>query len=184
MNPAEHILRTLARHLEGPAQIRLFGGAALILGYGLNRSTEDADLLEDEAEVELLIERANFGAALEATNRELAPEGLYLTHIFGPKQQILSPKWRESCRRVERDWGSPLLEVSVLGPIDLILTKLCRADDEDLEDVAFLVRAEQIGRLEIEAALDSAIVPTIFAEIFAESRARVLRLIDDLERAR
>jgi hypothetical protein len=87
VNPAEHILRTLGRHLEGPAEIRLLGGAALILGYGLHRSTEDADLLEDDAEVELLIASSNFGAALEATNRELEPEGLYLTHIWGPEQQ-------------------------------------------------------------------------------------------------
>ena len=44
MNPAEHILRTLASHLEGPAEIRLMGGAALVLGYGLDRATEIAEV--------------------------------------------------------------------------------------------------------------------------------------------
>ncbi|PYV14591.1 MAG: hypothetical protein DMG07_11660, partial [Acidobacteria bacterium] len=87
MNPAERILEALDRHLEGPARIRLLGGAALILGYGLNRSTEDADLLADDREIDLLISEANFGAALEATNRELEAEGLYVSHIWAPEQQ-------------------------------------------------------------------------------------------------
>ena len=47
---AELILRTLDRHLSGLAEIRIFGGAALVLGYGRQRSTEDADLLMDDAE--------------------------------------------------------------------------------------------------------------------------------------
>ncbi|MDP1827942.1 MAG: hypothetical protein Q8L48_32005 [Archangium sp.] len=48
---AELILQALDRHLEGPGTIRLLGGAALILGYGLDRATEDVDLLQDDAEV-------------------------------------------------------------------------------------------------------------------------------------
>jgi hypothetical protein len=59
LNPAERILRTLGRHLEGPAQVRLLGGAALILGYGLDRATEDVDLLVEERELELLVAEAN-----------------------------------------------------------------------------------------------------------------------------
>ena len=31
---AHLISRTLEKHLSGPAQVRLFGGAAIILGYG------------------------------------------------------------------------------------------------------------------------------------------------------
>jgi len=91
MNPAEQILEALDRHLEGPARIRILGGAALILGYGLNRSTEGVDLLADDREIELLISQANFAVALEATNRELE-QGLYLSHIWGPEQQILTPE--------------------------------------------------------------------------------------------
>ena len=47
----ELILHTLDGFLTGPARIRLLGGAALILGYGMLRSTEDADLLEDDGEL-------------------------------------------------------------------------------------------------------------------------------------
>lgn len=172
MNPAEHILRTLGRHLEGPAHVRLLGGAALILGYGLHRSTEDVDLLLDDREVNLLIEEANIGAALEATNRLLEPEGLYVTHIWGPEQQILTPEWRECCRPVPRDWGSALLTVSVLGPLDLIMSKLCRADDGDLDDIRHLVHVERLERSAIEAAISRAIVPSAFAEVLPENLAR------------
>jgi hypothetical protein len=84
MNPAEVILRTLARHLAGPAHVRLLGGAALILAYGRDRATEDADLLMDDAEAHALIEDADFGSAVAATNDELEPQGLYLTHIWRP----------------------------------------------------------------------------------------------------
>lgn len=49
------ILRTLDKHLTAPGRVRLFGGAALILGYGRQRQTEDADLLLDDAECRALI---------------------------------------------------------------------------------------------------------------------------------
>lgn len=50
---AELIVRTLDRHLTAPGPMRLLGGAALILGYGRDRSTEDADLVMDDGEVHL-----------------------------------------------------------------------------------------------------------------------------------
>jgi hypothetical protein len=174
VNPAERILRTLARHIEGPAHVRLLGGAALILGYGLDRTTEDADLLAEDAELELLASEANFGAAVEATNRELEPEGLYLSHIWGPEQQILTPEWKQSCRPVSRDWGSRRLSVEVLGPVDLILSKLCRADEGDLEDIRYLIAGERIGRDELESAIACARVPGIFRDVFPENVRRVL----------
>lgn len=67
-SPARLILETLDRHLSGPGHIRLLGGAALILGYGRQRSTEDADLLLDDREVSGLIDESGFSEALEATN--------------------------------------------------------------------------------------------------------------------
>lgn len=177
MNPAERILRTLAKHLRGPADVRLFGGAALILAYGLDRTTEDADLLHEDSEVEALVENAGFGEALEATNRELEPEGLYLTHIWGPEQQILTPEWKAACRPLPARFG-PRLSVSVLGPLDLVLSKLCRLDDGDLADVRWLVAREGIGREALQSALARARVPRDFVEVFAENRERVLAVFD------
>ncbi len=74
------ILTTLDRYLTAPGEVRLFDGAALILGYGRARQTEDADLLLDDAECQALIDGAGFSEAVEATNAELKPRGLYLTH--------------------------------------------------------------------------------------------------------
>lgn len=178
MNPAERILETLARHLRGEAHVRLLGGAALVLGYGLDRMTEDADLLLDDAEIRLLVEQADFGAAIEATNRELEPEGLYVTHIWDPSQQILTPEWRASCRPVDRDWAGSRLRVSVLGPLDLVLSKLCRADDGDLDDIRFLIEHEQLGRTAVEAAMRIARVPGEFRDVFSEHCQRVLALFE------
>jgi hypothetical protein len=45
------ILETLDRHLRGPGTIRLLGGGAMTLAYGMTRTTEDVDLLQDDAEV-------------------------------------------------------------------------------------------------------------------------------------
>jgi hypothetical protein len=177
LNPAERILHTLGRHLEGPAHVRLLGGATLLLGYGLERATEDADLLIEDSELELLLAQANFAAAVEATNRELEAEGLYLTHIWGPEQQILTPGWKESCRFVERDWGTDLLTVSVLGPLDLILSKLCRADDADLDDIRHVIEHESIEHAAVESALREAQVPPIFADVFPANRERVMTLL-------
>lgn len=181
MNPAERILRVLAGHLTGPAELRLLGGAALILGYGRNRGTEDVDLVHDDAELQALIDAADLGAALERTNNDLADEGLYITHIWDPSQQILTPGWRSSCRRLDGCLADTGLRVSTLGPLDLITSKLCRADDEDLADVAWLIEHERLSRDDLERALDAAVVPPEFAEVFPGHAARVLELYDDLD---
>ena len=137
----------------------------------------DADLLLDDGELATLIEEANIGAALEATNRELEPLGLYLAHIWGPEQQILTPEWREGCRRLELDFGSDLLRASVLGPIDLIASKLCRADDGDLADIRFLVETQSIDRSTLEALRWRALVPADFLEVFPANLLRALESI-------
>lgn len=182
MNPAELIVRTLDRHLLGPAEIRLMGGAAMILAYGQRRGTEDVDLLMDTAELEALVERADLGAALEATNEELEPRGLYLSHIWGPEQQILRPSWREACRAVPLDPPLGRLSLSVLGPLDLMLSKLCRADAGDLADIAWLIDRERLTLEQVEAAMREAIVPEPFAEGYAGAMASVRALFQTRDR--
>lgn len=179
-NSAQVILSTLDRHLRGPASLRLLGGAALILGYGLERSTEDADLLLEQGELEALVERAEFGEALDATNRELEPLGLYLSHIWGPEQQILTPRWKGSCRPLPRDPSWKWLDVSVLGPLDLLVGKLARADEEDLEDIRFIISRESLDPAQVRKALEEALVPAILAEPFAVNRPKVERLLEGL----
>lgn len=172
-NPALLIAQTLDRHLEGPAELRLMGGAALVLGYGLQRGTEDIDLLMEDRELELLVEQANLGAALAATNRELEPLGLYISHIWGPEQQILTPSWRELVRPVTDLPSLQRLRLTVLGPLDLLVSKLCRADDGDLADISHLVRREGLSLAEVRTAMAVARVPEPFRQVYAASCARV-----------
>lgn len=171
---AQLILETLDRHLRGPGAIRLLGGAALTLGYGLVRATEDVDLLQDDAEVRALIETAEFGVALAATNTELEPQGLYLTHIWGPEQLILSSGWRGRCRPLTLP-SLQRLRVEILGPVDLIISKLVRADDGDLRDMEFLL-TRHTTVAEVESLLPSVVVP----EVFAESWPRASRALAEL----
>lgn len=173
---AAKILKTLDRHLDAPCRIRLLGGAALILGYGMARSTEDADLLLDDAEAQFLAEERNFSEALEKTNAELESEGLYISHLWGPEQQILTPDWRSGCRRIALP-GMARLEVECLGPLDLITSKLCRADAGDLADIEHLVRVEALTASRVRAAIDSARVPGEFADVFAAHREKVLSFL-------
>ncbi len=156
------ILETLDRHMTGPGHLRLFGGAALILGYERARTTEDADVLVDDAELQALIDESNFGEALEKTNRELEPRGLYLRHIFGPEQEILTPTWRENCRPLSL--GLSKLSASVLGPMDLIVSKLARADRADLDDIAWVVQREGLVATEVLSAAQGALVPEILRD--------------------
>lgn len=171
------ILKTLDKHLTAPGSIRLFGGAALVLGYGRQRLTEDADLLLDDRECRALIDQCGFSEAVEATNAELNPLGLYVTHIFGPEQEILSPTWREHCRPVSLP-ALTRLSVSVLGPIDLILTKLGRGDEGDLDDIRYLLSAENLDGAEVRRGVSAALVPDVLAEIFSESKQRLFELLE------
>lgn len=170
---AHLILSTLAKNLASPARVRLFGGAALILGYGATRFTEDADLLLDDEEFGLLAE-AGLERAVESTNDELAPRGLYVSHIFGPEQEILTPSWRESCRIVP---GFGQLTVEVLGPLDLITSKLGRGDEQDLADMEYLIERERLTPGAIRDAVARARVPEIFREVFPAARVRLEGLL-------
>lgn len=176
MEPTIRILTTFDRHLSGPSAVRLMGGAAMILAYGRRRMTEDVDLLLRQEEAEYLAENCDLGPALEATNAELEPEGLYLTHIWGPEQQILTPRWAEDCRAVTVD-GLVHLRVTALGPLDLLVSKLCRADDGDLADLAWLIGRERLTRGQVVGALDAASVPREFHEVWPRNRDRALQLL-------
>lgn len=171
------ILQTLDKHLTAPGKVRLFGGAAFILGYGRQRFTEDADLLLDDAECRALIDGSGFSEAVDATNAELSPRGLYVSHIFGPEQEVLSAGWRQRCRRVALE-GLSRLEVEVLGPEDLVLTKLGRGDEGDFDDVRFLLGSKHVDRALLREALATAQVPPELAELFAVASAKLVALLD------
>lgn len=169
------ILKTLDGFMRGRGSVRVFGGAAFILGYGRKRTTEDADLLLDDRECLALLEGAGFAEAVEETNRALEPKGLYVAHVFGPEQQVLSPGWRERCRPVALD-GLHRLSVEVLGAEDLALTKLGRFDSADEDDVRFLFESRQLDPSRFREAVAAALVPPEYRDLFERARPRALAL--------
>jgi hypothetical protein len=173
----ELILKTLDRYMSQRGTIRLMGGAALTLAYDLDRATEDADLLLDDKEAQFLAEHCDFGTALEKTNRDLEAHKLYVSNIWGPEQQILTPEWRESCRALPNSLGLSNLSLEALGPLDIIVSKMARADNEDLSDISHLLRHEKLQEEQVRAAIARAQVPEILREVFLQSRPRVEALL-------
>jgi hypothetical protein len=95
MNNPLRILQTLDRHLTAPAELTLFGRAAIALGYAASpagfAATHDVDAILPLAWLAAEDENLDFWDAQQRTNAELEPEGLYLTHLFRELEVILTP---------------------------------------------------------------------------------------------
>jgi len=86
----------------------------------------------------------DFWQAVQLTNAELESIGLYLTHLFREKYVIIQPNWFKHCLRIEP--GLAKLAVFRPSTLDLILTKMARADDDDPQDIRFLLRQEGLTK--------------------------------------
>ena len=91
------ILKTLDKYLTSPAEITLFGRAALALGYvqapAHFHNTQDVDGILPMAWLQPSDAHEDFWQAVQQTNAELEPAGLYLTHLFREIDVILQPDW-------------------------------------------------------------------------------------------
>jgi hypothetical protein len=102
-----------------------------------------------------------FWDALERTNKDLEPQGLYITHLFQEDQVFLRPDWESQIVPVLRP---PTRWLRLFRPatVDLILTKMMRGNDpQDMEDVAFLVRHDGITPEQMEPAFARVRMPDI-----------------------
>ena len=99
------------------------------------------------------------------------------THLFRELDVILTPTWVDHRKRL--DLGFSKLEVYRPATIDLILTKMARGDDEDLQDIQFLLAQEQSSADELRDAFRSARVPDVLEirELFAVAQPKVLALM-------
>ncbi len=174
------ILKTLDRHLTWPAEITLFGRSALALGFaqatGLFHNTQDVDGILPLAWLQPPDEHKDFWQAVERTNTELESDGLYLTHLFRETDVILQPDWIS--RRLRLDLGLRKLTVFRPSGIDLILTKMARGDNDDLQDIQFLLRQDPLTSNQLEIAFDRDRVPDVqeIRELFNRTRPKVLAL--------
>jgi hypothetical protein len=181
MNNPLRILQTLDRSLTAPAEITLFGRAALALGYDKSpatfSATRDVDAILPLSWLAAENENLDFWEAQQRTNVELEPEGLYLTHLFRELEVILTPDWLN--HRVSIPLGLERLMVFRPATLDLILTKMARGDENDLADIAFMLKVEPLTAAQLRAAFSRARVPDIpeIQALFLAAQPKVLRLV-------
>jgi len=183
MNQPELILRTLDRHLVHPTRMILYGRAALALGYPEPypefQTTLDVDAILPEIEMRSIEEDDAFWDALERTNTELEPAGLYITHLFAESQVILTPTWLGRITPVPLP-GLRFLSAFRPSTEDLILTKMMRVDPQDRDDIRFLLTRIEPNPHTIRQLLSLARIPPI-PEIQEAFRANSEWLVAQLQ---
>jgi hypothetical protein len=189
MNNPMEILRVFDAHLEHRTELTLFGRSAIALGFSSAPpeylATLDVDAILSLPQLELFREQQfSFWLAQQATNRELDARGLYMTHLFSEVDVIVQPDW--TTRRVSIT--APLKNVALFRPsvVDLILTKMARADTQDLKDIEFLFHQEPVSTAEIGGAFSRARVPDV-AEVqalFSKAKPKVLAIAKRIEQTR
>jgi hypothetical protein len=175
------ILRTVDQHLTLPAEITLFGRSALALGYSPApahfHNTRDVDGILPLSWLQPPDRHEDFWRAIQLANADLEPDGLYLTHLFREVDVILQPDW--FTRRVRVNLDLKKLVVFRPATVDLILTKMARADEDDLQDIQFMIRADTLTADQLKAACARARVPDVpeIQDLFNRARPKVLALV-------
>lgn len=166
MNNAETILWALDTRLTTRIELTLYGRAALQLGFPEPLSeyaqSMDVDGVLWLGQAEELLHGSNFWTAVDLTNRELAPQGLYISHFFEESQLVLTSSWRQQRVPIQGPWNH--LCLLRLGDKDLFLTKLMRYDPIDVADAQFILDRSGMTRKDIRDLISLACLPNI-AEI-------------------
>ncbi len=185
MNNPLRILQALDGNLSQRTEITIFGRAALALGFPdsppLFATTRDVDASLPLAWLEAADQNLDFWEAQQKTNAELAPDGLYITHLFRELEIILTPDWHHHRTGVPVDL--PRLKVLRPSSLDLVLTKMARADDNDLVDIRFLLQEARISSAALRQAFAVARVPDVpeIRNLFQAAQPKVLTIAQQLE---
>ena len=176
------ILKTLDEHLSQPTRLVLCGRAALQLGFtdppAETAKSKDVDAIIPLTDVDQLSANESFWDAQAATNTELSPKGLYITHLFRADQVFLRRGWERHLVPIQRP-PTHWLRLFRPATLDLVLTKMMRGDDpQDMADLAFLIRHDQITPPQIEEALADAVIPDLseLRDAFEQAKPRVREL--------
>jgi hypothetical protein len=174
---AHRILRCLDQNFVQAVELTLFGRAALALGFGKALcewgETLDIDIIVASHLSAPLEQDDQFWEAIEKTNAQLAPSGLYLSHIFDEQQLIIRPDWYAQKQRIDLP---DFRKVALYRPatLDLILTKMARADDpEDRRDILTMISLDSLSAQVVRQAIADARIPAIpdLIEQFHRSKA-------------
>ena len=179
MDNASIILQTLDRHLDHPVRLILYGRAALQLGFDNpptgTAQSRDVDGIVPFSDLEALTRDDGFWNAQEATNAELAPQGLYIAHLFRADQVFLRRDWEAYLLPVTRP-SVRWLRLFRPATLDLVLTKMMRGEDAlDMDDITFLVRHDRLTLGELDLAINEVFLPDLpeLRDEFEKARPRV-----------
>lgn len=164
-NNPEEVISTLDSQLDHEVSLVVFGRGSLCLGYSNAPSeyftTQDVDGIIRMEQLESLVNDERFWDAVDRTNLLLEPKGLYITHLFQADQVFLRPDWERFIEPVTRP-VTRYLKLFRPHTIDLILTKMMRgADEQDMQDVEFLIRHDRITSEQMEPAFRDVRMPDI-----------------------
>jgi hypothetical protein len=110
----------------------------------------------------------------------LESEGLYITHLFREFEIILRPSRLTYRVRI----ALLLSKLTVWRPavLHLVLTKMARGDENDLDDIRFLLQQDQIPAHDLQAAFAQARVLDVaeIRELFRAAQPKVLALANGL----
>ncbi len=180
-NPAE-ILLSLDRQLDHGVPLVLYGRAALCLGFDGAppdiQATQDVDAIIRLSQLPQLAEDTAFWDAVDRTNAELSPKGLYITHLFGEDQVFLRPDWERHIVPIS-SLATRFLTLHRPHAADLILTKMMRGNDSlDMEDISFLARQDNVTANLMESAFASVRIPDV--PELREAFCRALPVVRDI----
>ncbi len=182
MSNAVRIVTVLDQFLDHEVSLVVYGRAAIALGFSKPPaavdSSLDVDVILRASQTAALDADDNFWVAHQAVNEELDSEGLYMTHLFDERQVFLRRQWEAAIVPVVRP---PLRHLQLFRPatVDLILTKMMRGNDEqDMQDVDFLIRHDRVSRDQLEQAFGDAVIPEVqeLRDAFARALPTVQRL--------
>jgi hypothetical protein len=163
-NP-EIILRKLNEHLQFAVELTLIGRAALNLGFDPpiagppETLTFDIDVVVPLDQEKALDNNEMFWTAIEATNDALVGTQLYISHIFLENQLILGAEWQQRRSRILLP-DADKLNLFRPAAIDLLLSKMARADDpDDQADILAIIRRESLTEETVEKAFTTARYP-------------------------
>jgi len=179
MDNASLILSTLDAHASRSVRLVLYGRAALQLGFTAAppevAESKDVDAIIPLADLKILSADESFWDAQEATNNELRPKGLYITHLFRADQVFLRREWEQHLVSIT---SPPMRWLRLFRPatLDLILTKMMRGDDpQDMADISFMIRHDRVTGAQLESAIADVVIADLaeLREAFERAKPRV-----------
>ena len=124
------LLKELDRHVTEPCRIIICGGAAAIVGYGMNRFTGDIDILEPFPKSE------SFYKAVKDLSKSHSLDPKWINDGVKGFLDDLSPDFQKRLLPLNEEFEN--LQVFIISKPDLITMKICAWREADKVDIEAL----------------------------------------------